>query len=196
MTPSPDATADIRFDATGHFLGCTITKSSGSADKDKQTCDLLRKQVETERRQGTLPVSEADNSWHADIVDLTDPTHPTCTSRSEGRSAGSPGCAAILERPDISDLGQRAKQIVFFISVAQGDESPYAGDPQWGVPISNAVTTTYTLNGSSECVPVTFEPGHNPCDKFGTAFKFTDEERKKAHKSTVQETLFAVPREP
>jgi hypothetical protein len=198
VTPIPTsgtAQAEVRLDGAGHVIGCTITKSSGSAEVDKRSCDVLRKDVESQLRRGTLPVSdEADNSWHADIVDLSDPAHPSCASRSKGNSAGSPGCAAILKRPDLSILGQQARQAVFFISVAQAGDQPYEGDPQWGTRISNAVTNIYTLNGSSECVPVSFEPGHNPCDKFATAHKFSEEERKKARKTTIQETLFALPR--
>ena len=208
-----DVSFDVDVDVEGKPTACRITKSSGSPILDQTTCDIVLKRAKfkpatlkgkavashySKRTSWRLDgIAVAENAYVATIVDFsTDPDHPSCTIVTSGRSAPAP-CDNTVKKYASEGAADKLVKLVMLSSFTTGDGQPYRGDPAWGRRVAFVALDLYAPQdgGKKACSVVAEEgapPDGDPCEAYGGAHALSEDAKKSAKKSHIEQSLFAV----
>lgn len=201
--------ADV--DPWGRPTACRVTSSSGSPILDQATCAIVQSKGRFKPAKdpsgAAVPGQYSNRAvwrladgprWAADFLDLSDPANPMCRTQSEGSPVIGPSCARLLqETVALPELARRLTKLVYFTSVAFGEDQPYAGDPRWGNRISDLASDRYLFRGGTDCVSIAAEglaAGRDPCADFKTGGKLSEADRKRALKIHSEVAMFGIRR--
>lgn len=208
-------TFDVDVDATGKPTACRITVSSGHPILDQATCDIVRSEgrfIPAKKADGKPIAGHYSNraiwrmpnmiepAYRATIVDFSaDPLHPVCTVENQGPEIGGPTCEQWEQQATSVGVGQHLTKLVYLVSMASGREVPFPGKPEWGSRVSYQATDAYYMKSSYPvaCIDVASEGlrlGHGGCAAFPGTHAPTDEEKAKAIRTRVEQSVFVVRR--
>jgi TonB family protein len=207
---------EVDVDANGKPTACRIRESSGSASLDQKTCEIVlaRAQFKPAMRHGKPVPGRYSNktNWRlegaatsiptgsgyiATILDFSkDSEHPTCTVVNGGLQAG-PTCPQALQEFAGENAGAKLTKAVFLLSLTNGTEQPYRGDPAWGPRVGFLAIDLFQpkSGGKAACVVVADEggkPGSDPCGQYADATKLTEKDKRDATKAHFEQSVFGI----
>jgi len=207
------ATFEVDVDPEGKPTACRITRSSGSPALDKRTCEVVLKKGRflpatsggkavagrySRTASWRLEGVAATNGYLAAVIDYgKDPAHPTCSILSEGVEEGSL-CEEALKEYGTMGSAQKFAKLVSLMSISNGDEPAYKGDPAWGRRLAFVAVDLFTPKTGSKvaCAVVATEGAElesDPCAQYADAGALSEADRKSSTKVHIEQSLFGIP---